>query len=779
MKSSNYIVVQGVSFLLIVIVGLAGYWLVEPNLSLDRDWGAEWSVEAKRSAAKETIKPSDAMVGNTIHLEQLLNKAEVISAGNPTDSVVLSLDPQKAEKVFNGVEVDPATSWVFRNRTFKKLNGFNIGSLLIEVDNKNPDVKYCDLHIHHRKYYIRLPLKFGRGLYRIDMAEDWTAGSDLDRIELYFAGAAPENTPIVKKLIACSLTNPYSSRPVGLAYQSIAEVTRPVVYQWTPGKIGLPLNPKEGFTKFKFGLGALPDSPKIEAKVCLSANGQVRELAKVEVKPGEWTDHSIDLKDIGDQEASLLFEATSERPAPLLWASPRLIRGGRPGRLVCVFLMDDLRADFVEGFPGRQNTRNLTPTLKNLGNQAYRFTSAFANGPTTHFAIPALFTGLWTVNNGFTQYEAVPNSVPTLAEVMRFNGFLTAQITVNPHSGPMANLHRGFDYFWGREAMYQVNINHNIEVLTRNLVSDESRARHSKFCGINVVNQHLFDYLSNHGDEDVFLYLHLMDAHGPLVPEKKFADHFRAACKKLNIQSPPDRQALLTKGTGAFANYETPIAEQLIVALYRDAAVNTDDAVNRLITRLRETGLWERTTFIFLADHGNHMREHKDVGFYNHAEPHYLPGIRIPLIIRHPDLPGRVEIQAAVQQTDIMPTLLDLLRIQYDPAQFDGASLVGLMKGEPNEYFSHRALISNGVEISLLTDQTHWINIRNHKTPIYHWRNDLYEQRPVPWWARSKVVGGLIEAVRRAPQRPTPPPDAGAIQLNRKTIDHLKQLGYM
>lgn len=779
MKPKNYLTVQCLLFLLAILVGAAGLWLVEPNLSLDRDWGADWSAAEKRSAAKASITPAESAIGNTVHLEQLLNKAQVISAGEPIDGAVLSLDPKKAEKVSSGSESAPAMSWVFRERKFKKLKGFNIGSLLIELNNTNPKVRYLNLTIHHRKYFVKIPIKAGRGLYQIDMAEEWVAGSDLDSIELFFGGAAPENMPVVLKMIACSLTSPYASRSVGLAYQSIADITRPAIYQWTPGKIGLPLNPKNGFTTFKFGLGVLPDSSMIEAKVSLSIEGQVRELAKIQVRPGKWTDHSIELGDVSNKNAYLLLEATSEKPVPLLWASPRLVRGGRPGRLVCVFLMDDLRADFVEGFPGRKNTGGLTPTLKTLGDQAYRFTAAIANGPTTHFAIPALFTGLWTVNNGFTRYDAVPNSVPTLAEVMRFNGFLTAQITVNPHSGPMANLHRGFDYFWGREAMYRVNVDRKIEILTRDRISDEARARHSKFCGINVINDHLFSFLTNHRNEDVFLYLHLMDAHGPLVPEKKFADHFRAACKKLNIQSPPDRQALLTKGTGAFANYETPIAEQLIVGLYKDAAANTDDAVNRLITQLKKTGLWERTTFIFLADHGNHMREHKDVGFYNHAEPHYLPGIRIPLIIHHPELPGQAEIQTAVQQTDIMPTLLDLLRIQYDPAQFDGASLVGLMKGESNDYFSHRSLISNGEEISLLTDKTHWINLKNQKSPIYRWRNDLYEQHPVPWWSRSRAVRDLIKSVRRAPKRPTPPPDAGAIQLNRKTIDHLKQLGYM
>lgn len=86
---------------------------------------------------------------------------------------------------------------------------------------------------------------------------------------------------------------------------------------------------------------------------------------------------------------------------------------------------------------------------------------------------------------------------------------------------------------------------------------------------------------------------------------------------------------------------------------YLNALNYTDWSIGQFIKRLKEQGQYERTVFIVLADHTLGWGEHG--GFDDR--------FHIPMFIHAPNLlpPGRDETPAS--QTDILPTVLDLLGI--------------------------------------------------------------------------------------------------------------------
>jgi arylsulfatase A-like enzyme len=92
---------------------------------------------------------------------------------------------------------------------------------------------------------------------------------------------------------------------------------------------------------------------------------------------------------------------------------------------------------------------------------------------------------------------------------------------------------------------------------------------------------------------------------------------------------------------------------------------------------LRKKGLFDRTTLIVTADHGEAFGEHAT---WQHSKTVYEELIRVPLWIRVPGVEPK-RVAHPVSLIDLGPTILDLFG-QPTPATFMGQSLVPLLTGE-------------------------------------------------------------------------------------------------
>ena len=129
-----------------------------------------------------------------------------------------------------------------------------------------------------------------------------------------------------------------------------------------------------------------------------------------------------------------------------------------------------------------------------------------------------------------------------------------------------------------------------------------------------------------------------------------------------------------------------------------------DHQLGLIIDALERAGRMDNTYLIFLSDHGDLLFDH---GFCNKEERHYDACIRVPLIVRGPDLKKKgLEVEKFVQHEDICPTVLDMASLSFpdmpkqgpyldeEPGEIEtmaGSSLLDLCRGGKPEAWREAA----------------------------------------------------------------------------------------
>jgi arylsulfatase len=131
-------------------------------------------------------------------------------------------------------------------------------------------------------------------------------------------------------------------------------------------------------------------------------------------------------------------------------------------------------------------------------------------------------------------------------------------------------------------------------------------------------------------------------------------------------------------------------------AAYYGMITNIDDNVGRLLERLDELSLTEKTLVIFMTDNGHAPGNVYNAGMRGRKGMPYEGGTRVPGFFRWPGrLKAGVDIGALAGAVDIFPTLAELCggRIPSELA-LDGRSLIPLL-AHPNADWPDRYLITH------------------------------------------------------------------------------------
>lgn len=106
-------------------------------------------------------------------------------------------------------------------------------------------------------------------------------------------------------------------------------------------------------------------------------------------------------------------------------------------------------------------------------------------------------------------------------------------------------------------------------------------------------------------------------------------------------------------------------------ALYQGYVTFADERFGRFLDRLERCGALRDTVVAVLSDHGTELW---DQGRFGKSGAHmHAYNTQINWMVRHPDLERRHEVDALVQNQDLVPTLLDLLAVPHPP--LDGGSV--------------------------------------------------------------------------------------------------------
>jgi hypothetical protein len=166
----------------------------------------------------------------------------------------------------------------------------------------------------------------------------------------------------------------------------------------------------------------------------------------------------------------------------------------------------------------------------------------------------------------------------------------------------------------------------------------------------------------------------------------------------------------------------------------------TDLHVGRLLQRLRDLGLYDRTAIVVTGDHGEGLGEH---GITEHGFDLYAPQTKVPFIVHVPGLPAQ-RLAAPVGHVDILPTLVNLARGHEEPG-FLGRSLVPALAGDRawgNDGAVFQEVTSErGKKRALVTTTHHllWNWTPDNTTECYDRRADPGELRDL--WGRGGADG--------------------------------------
>ena len=97
-----------------------------------------------------------------------------------------------------------------------------------------------------------------------------------------------------------------------------------------------------------------------------------------------------------------------------------------------------------------------------------------------------------------------------------------------------------------------------------------------------------------------------------------------------------------------------------------------DRFVQRLIQQYKDLGLYDNTVFVIMADHGEGFGEH---GLRQHDNTIYTEGVKIPLLVHDPRTPRARHVEAPVQLTSVLPTIVERLGFDVTGGRYPADSL--------------------------------------------------------------------------------------------------------
>ena len=119
---------------------------------------------------------------------------------------------------------------------------------------------------------------------------------------------------------------------------------------------------------------------------------------------------------------------------------------------------------------------------------------------------------------------------------------------------------------------------------------------------------------------------------------------------------------------------------------YLQAITYTDQFIAALDVELKKLNLAENTIFCVIGDHGEAFGEHN---LYGHERIAFEEALRIPFCLRTGLLTEpNTKITKPVSSIDLTPTLLTMLGLGINDADFDGINALGNIPDDRKVYFS-------------------------------------------------------------------------------------------
>ncbi len=286
---------------------------------------------------------------------------------------------------------------------------------------------------------------------------------------------------------------------------------------------------------------------------------------------------------------------------------------------VVVVTVDTLRADHLSSYG---YSRQTSPHIDRLLNGGARFTEARTVEPLTNPALSSLITSRYPHEHGASR-NGLPmrSGLPSFVKQLQRRGFSTAAFVGNwTLKDEISGLAEHFDEYH--------------EVLSRKrwlIMKGEATADDITELSLDWIEQQA----ASDPNQPFLLWVHYVEPHAPYRSQRTVLDQLGLATDR--DLPPKDR-------------YDSEIAF-------------VDRSIGLLVDGIDAKYPAEETLYVFAADHGESLGEHR---YWGHGRNLYEPGLRIPLGFKWSGQIPPTTVEQPSTLLDVGPTVLGLIGYPID-----------------------------------------------------------------------------------------------------------------
>lgn len=336
--------------------------------------------------------------------------------------------------------------------------------------------------------------------------------------------------------------------------------------------------------------------------------------------------------------------------------------------------VDTLRTDHMGVYGYKKNT---TPNIDRWAKNAFVVTNAYTVMPITFHSFYTLFTGKdevlknGIIANRYITTDKISDAILTVPKILKENNFRTGAFITNPVIGE-ASLNFFSDGFQDFEYINTSGIYSNEKIPDINVYSYD-------FENAKEVTKRGVEWIEVNKENRFFLWLHYTTPHTPYNPPKEYLCKITKDCNSKVYNDLLTKYFTEPERVLKSCSYEGNSPE--IINAYRDLydgeILSVDEQIGLVLKEIEGLSLSKKTVVVLYGDHG----EGFDHNTFGHGNALYHSAIRIPLIIKIPSTAPRT-ITNLLDNSDILPTILDILKIQYDEKHISGRSFMPILSGK-------------------------------------------------------------------------------------------------
>lgn len=342
-----------------------------------------------------------------------------------------------------------------------------------------------------------------------------------------------------------------------------------------------------------------------------------------------------------------------------------------------ILVPDQMRADYL-GCYGKKEIR--TPNIDALANEGVRFENAYCAAPLCGPSRCSFATSTYvSEHNHWNYWSTISPDVPNIVTSVKKQGYKTGMFGKN-HLFTYSRL----DEVWD-----------DLNEICLGNYDGHPKYTHS-FSSFTLEKDHPYNITEQLTTEGIDFIERNQES--PFLLWINYQDPHPAYCCPAPYDSMYDPETIsLTESQTAFDRNQQPVRNETFrihsemdqcteddlkraVAHYMGQITYVDDNIGRIVKRVNELGIRDRTIILFFSDHGEFLGDygmvHKNPTFYDCLS-------RIPVILSYVGKSWQgVSYPGLVEQVDLAPTLLELLNIPIPPTMVGKSLVEGLEKGD-------------------------------------------------------------------------------------------------